>query len=174
VCRCRPGQNCIDLLVGDPSNATTKLTSVPTLLATPVAGPEPWIIGAIIGGVALVAIVAGLAIYFLLKRRHAQQLPAKNVIELKQPAGKSEYGDLLFVAPDAAASKIAGNQNVHADKSKSSQYSANTADLTADILPESNYGLIRDTDLYAKSATEFKVGVSQEPNYAEINDADFK
>jgi hypothetical protein len=140
-------------------------------------------IGAIIGGVLLVVIVSGLAIYFLLKRRRAQQPRAENVVELKQPplgvgspvvgAGKSDYGDLLFVP---RASKIAGNQcaqyaSNNSAKPKSSNYATNASEFKAGILQESTYGLIRDTDHYAKSAAEFNVGVSQEP-YAEINDND--
>jgi hypothetical protein len=147
--------------------------------------PEPWIIGAIIGGAVLIVIVAGLAIFFLLKRRHAQQPPAETVIELKQPplglvshvvgAGKSDYGGLLFDPRDAAASKIAGNEYAQCasnndGKPKSSNYAASAAEFKAGIPQESDYGLIRDTDHYAKSAADFKVGVSQEPNYAEIND----
>jgi hypothetical protein len=168
------------------NDGTTEVTSPSTASSRSVTGvapssdgPEPWLIGAIIGGAVFVTIVVGLAIYFFFKRRHAQQSPAEDVIELKQPpgsvvvgAGTSDHGLLR----DAAASTIAGNEyaQFNANKPKSSNYAANTAEFKAGVLQESNYGLIRDTDHYAKSTAEFKMSVSQAPNYAEINDADLK
>lgn len=137
------------------SGVAPLMSGATVAMTTPLSeNPEPWIIGA---------------------------------IKLKQPplgvgshvvgAGKSDYGGLLFVPRDTAASKIAGNEYAqyasnNADMPKSSDYAANATEFMAGILQESNYGLIRDTDHYAKSAAEFKVSVSQEPNYAEINDKD--
>jgi hypothetical protein len=94
-----------------PGGGSVSLTVVTT--STPSSEDlEPWIVGVVIGGTVFVIVVAGLAIYCLLKRRGPQQPRAENDFEHERPA-----------------------------KPKST-YAANAAEFKAGILQESNYGRV--------------------------------
>jgi hypothetical protein len=124
---------------------TTTATASALLSITAAAlssgGPEPWVVGVIIGGVVLALVLVGLVVLFLLKRRRAQQPTADgNAAELKKQSPHSEYGQLgLNPAPvyeDVA--DVQAPAQTYADVSDVRGVAANVYDIVK-VSPPSEY-----------------------------------
>lgn len=161
VCRCRPEQSCIDLLVGVGGlsivTAGTMAASTTTSL----------IIGATSGGAVLVAIVAGLSIFCLLKRRRAQELP------LSDAGLPVDVADSKIASRTHSTEMTSARDHYESVRVTDNHYAQHGDEFRAGLPRGSIYSQMppgeeraRPNSHYMSSATEFGAGLPQGSNYA--------